>query len=112
MAPTPPDLKLEAPTSIGVLGATMKPTHANTPAHHVPREVGAATASRRSINPPLATFTITLTPVRMPMAALKIAGLHATKQRWSVTGDSMLNMKDSLLAKHHSPSVHQDFTPL
>ena len=69
MATTPPDLRLEAPTSIEVPGATMKPIHDKTPTHHVPREVGVATTTRRSINPPLATFMITLTPVRMPVAA-------------------------------------------
>ena len=52
MAPMPPDLRLEAPTSIEDLGATMKPIHSKMPAHHVSREVGAATATRRSINPP------------------------------------------------------------
>ena len=68
MAPTPLDLRLEAPTSIEDPGATMKPIHAKTPTHHVPREVRAATATRRSINLPLATFTITLTPAWMPVA--------------------------------------------
>ena len=112
MASMPLDLRLEAPTSIEDPGATMKPIHAKTPTHHIPREVGAATITRRSINPPLVTFMITLTPVWMPVATSKIVGPHAMKQRWSAAGDLALNMKDSLLAKHHSPPAHRDFTPL
>ena len=112
MAPTPSDLRLEAPTSIEVPGATMKPIHTKMPAHHIPREVEVATATRRSINPPLGTFVITLTPVRMPVATSKTKVLHATKQRWSAAGDSMLNMKDLLLTKHHSLPAHRDFAPL
>ena len=111
MAPMLPNLRLEAPTSIEVLGATMKPIHAKTPTHHVPREVGAATATRRSINPPLATFAITLTLVRMPVAASKIAGPHAMKQRWNIAGNSMPNMRDLLPINYHFLPAHQDFAP-
>ena len=60
MAPTPSDLMLEAPTSIEDLGATMKPIHAKTLAHYIPREAGAATPTSRSINPLLVTFMVTL----------------------------------------------------
>ena len=70
---------LEAPTSLEDSGATMKPIHAKTPAHHVPREVRAATTTKRLINPLLVTFAITLTLVRMLMVVSKIAGPHATK---------------------------------
>ena len=69
MASTPPDLKMESPTSIEDPGATMKPIHTKTAAHHVPREVEASTATRRSINPLLMTFAITLMPVQMPVVA-------------------------------------------
>ena len=69
MVPTPPDLSLEAATSIEDLVATMKPIHAKTPTHHVPREVKAATATRRSINSLLTTFVITIMPVEMLVAA-------------------------------------------
>ena len=79
MAPMPPDLRLEAPTSIEDLGATMKPIHTMTTAHRVPREVEAAIATRRSINPPLMTFAITLMPVWMPLATSKTVGPHAMK---------------------------------
>ena len=81
MVSMPPGLRLEASTSIEDLGATMKPIHAKTPAHHVPREVRAATTTRRSINLLLATFMITLTLVQMPEATSKTLGLHVTKQR-------------------------------
>ena len=74
-----PDLRLEVPTSIDDPEATMRLIHAMTTAHRAPREVGAATATRRSIYPLLVTFVITLTPVRMPMAASKTVGPHATK---------------------------------
>ena len=65
------DLRLEVPTSIEDPGATMKPIHSKTPTHHVPREVGVATATRRSINPSLTSFVITLMPVWMPVAHQK-----------------------------------------
>ena len=55
----PPNLKLEAPTSIEVLGETVKPIHIMKPALHTAREVRAGTATRRSINPTLATFVTT-----------------------------------------------------
>ena len=56
-----PDLRLEVPTSIEDPEATMKLIHAMMAAHRAPREVGAATATRRSINPFLATFVNTST---------------------------------------------------
>ena len=90
----------------------MKTIHAKMLAHHVPREVRAATITRSSINPSLMTFMITLTPVWMPVATSKIVGPHAMKQRWSAAGDLALNMKDSLLAKHHFPPAHRDFATL
>ena len=74
-----PDLRLEVLTSIEDLEATMKLIHATTTTLHAPREVGAATATRRSINPPLVTFTITLTLVQMLVATSKTAGPHAMK---------------------------------
>ena len=111
MASTLPNLKLEVPTSIEDLGATMKPIHSKTPTHHVPREVGVATATRRSIYPLLVTFVITLTPVRMPMAASKIVGPHAMKQRWNITGNSTPNMRDLLPVNYHFLPAHQDFAP-
>ena len=68
MVPTPPDLSLEAATSIEDLVATMKLIHATTAALHAPREVGAATATRRSINP-FTTFVTTSTLAQMSAAA-------------------------------------------
>ena len=78
-ASSTPDTKATAPISIEDLGATMKPIHTMTTAHRVPREVEAAIATRRSINPPLMTFAITLMPVWMPLATSKIVGPHAMK---------------------------------
>jgi hypothetical protein len=52
MAPRAPDLMLEVPTSIEDPEATMKLIHATTAALRAPREVGVATATKRSINPP------------------------------------------------------------
>ena len=109
-APRAPDLRLEVPTSIDDPEATMRLIHAMTTAHRAPREVGAATATRRSINP-LATFVTTSTPTQMSAAASKTAGPHATKQRWSIAGNSMSNMRDLLPIKHHSLPTHQDFSP-
>ena len=57
-----PDLRLEVPTSIEDLEATMKLIHATTTALCAPREVEAATATRRSINPSLVIFGTTSTP--------------------------------------------------
>jgi len=57
-----PDLRLEVPTSIEDLEATMKLIHATTATHRAPREVGAATETRRSINPSLVTFVTTSMP--------------------------------------------------
>ena len=57
-----PDLRLEVPTSIEDLEATMKLIHTTTVALHAPREVRAATATRRSINPSLMTFMTTSMP--------------------------------------------------
>ena len=62
MAPRAPDLRLEVPTSIEDLEATMKLIHAMMAAHRAPREVGAATTMRRSINPSLTTFMTTSMP--------------------------------------------------
>jgi hypothetical protein len=45
MAPRATDLRLEVPTSIGDLGATMKLIHATTIALRASRVVEAATAS-------------------------------------------------------------------
>ena len=61
MAPRAPDLRLEVPTSIEDPEGIMKLIHATTAALHAPREVRAATATRRSIYPLLVTFVITLT---------------------------------------------------
>ena len=63
-----PDLRLEVPTSIQDPEATMKLIHATTAAHRAPREVGAATITRRSIKP-LATFVTTSTPAQMSAIA-------------------------------------------
>ena len=63
MVPRAPDLRLEVPTSIEDLEATMKLIHVTTPALHAPREVGASSITRRLINPSPATFVTTLTPV-------------------------------------------------
>ena len=60
-APMALGLRLEVPTSIEGLEATMKLIHATTTTHLAPREVWAATATRRSINP-LVTFMTTSTP--------------------------------------------------
>ena len=62
IVPRDPNLRLEVPTSIEDPEATMKLIHATAAAHHVPREVEAATATRRSINP-LTTFVTPSTPV-------------------------------------------------
>ena len=61
MASRAPDLRLEVPNSIEDLEATMKLIHAMMAAHRAPREVRAATAIRRSINP-FVTFVTTSTP--------------------------------------------------
>ena len=61
MVPRAPNLRLEVPTSIEDPEATMKLIHAMMAAHRTPREVGAATATRRSIKP-LVTFVTTSTP--------------------------------------------------
>ena len=58
-APRALGLWLEVSTSIEDLEATMKLIHIMTPALHAPREVEAATATRRSINPSLVTFATT-----------------------------------------------------
>ena len=68
MVPRAPDLRLEVPTSIEDWEATMKVIHATTIAHRDPREVGAATTTRRSINP-FATFVTTSTLALMSVAA-------------------------------------------
>ena len=62
MASRAPDLRLEVPNSIEDLEATMKLIHAMMAAHCAPREVGVATATRRSINPSLVTFVTTSMP--------------------------------------------------
>ena len=59
MALRAPDHRLEVPKSIEDLEATMKLIHATTAALSAPREVEAATATRRSINPSLVTFMTT-----------------------------------------------------
>ena len=105
-APSAPDLRLEVPTSIEDLEATMKLIHATMATLHTPREVRAATATRRSINPSLVTFVTTSMLVQMSVAASKIAGSHATKQRWSVASNSMPNMRYLLPIKHHSLPAH------
>ena len=61
-APSTPNTKAVALISIEDPRATMKPIHAKTPAHHVPREVRAATTTKRLINPLLVTFATTSTP--------------------------------------------------
>ena len=111
MAPRAPNLRLEVPTSIEDLEATMKLIHATMATHYAPREVREATTTRRLINPSLTTFTTTSMPAQMSTAALKTIGLHATKQRWSIAGNLTPNMRDLLLVKRHFPSVHQDFSP-
>ena len=111
MAPRAPDLRLEVSTSIEDPEATMKLIHATTATHCAPREVKAATVTRRSINLPLTTFVTTSTLAQMSVAASKIAGLHAMKQRWRVASNSMPNMRDLFPVKHHSLLAHQDFAP-
>ena len=69
MAPRSPDLRLEVPTSIEDLEATMKLIHDTTAALRAPREVGAETTTRRSINPSLMTFVTTSTSAQMPAVA-------------------------------------------
>ena len=69
MVPRPPDLRLEVSTSIEDPEATMKLIHTTMATLHAPWEVRAATATRRSINPLLVTFAITLMPVQMPVVA-------------------------------------------
>jgi len=64
-----PDLKLEVPTSIEDPDATMKLIHVTMLTLHAPREVRAATTTRRSINPSLVTFMTTSTPAQMSAAA-------------------------------------------
>ena len=111
MASMPPDLSLEVPTSIEDLGSTMKHIHDTMLAHHVPREVRAATATRRTINKPFETFAITLTLVQMPEATSKTLGPHVMKQRWNVAGNSTPNMRGLLPVNYHFLPAHQDFTP-
>ena len=110
-APRAPNLRLVVPTSIEGPEATMKLIHGTTAALHAHREVGAATATRRSINPSLMTFVTTSTPAQMSVAASKTVGPHTTTQRWSVAGNSMPNMRDLLPVKAHFPPTHQDFAP-
>ena len=110
-APRALDLRLQVPTSIEDLEATMKLIHTTTPARHAPREVVAATATRRSINPSPMTFATTSMLAQMSTTASKIAGPHTMKQRWSITNNSMPNMRDLLPIKCHFPPVHQDFAP-
>ena len=110
MASRAPDLRLEVPNSIEDLEATMKLIHAMMAAHCAPREVGVATATRRSINP-LTSFVTTSTLAQMSTATSKIAGPQAMKQRWSVTGNSTPNMRDLLPDMCHFPPTHQDFAP-
>jgi len=69
MAPRAPDRRMEVPTSIEDPEATMKLIHVMTPALHAPREVGVATATKRSINPGLVTFVTTSTPAQMSVFA-------------------------------------------
>jgi len=69
MAPRAPDLRLEVPTSIEDLEASMKLVQATTATHHAPRVVGVAAAIRRSINPGLVTFVTTSTPAQMSVFA-------------------------------------------
>ena len=88
----------------------MKLIHAMMASHRAPREVGATTSTRRSINP-LTTFVTTSMLAQMSMVASKIVGPHATKQRWSITGNSTPNMRDLLPIKHHFSPAHQDFAP-
>ena len=57
--PRAPNLRLVVPTSIEGPEATMKLIHTTMAALHAPREVEAATATRRSINPSLVTFATT-----------------------------------------------------
>jgi hypothetical protein len=68
-APRAPDLKLEVPTSIEDPEATMKLIHTTTAALRAPREVGAVTATRRSINPFLVTLMTTSTLAQMSVTA-------------------------------------------
>ena len=67
-APRALDLRPDVPTSIEDPEATMKLIHAMMAAHRTPREVGAATITRRSIKP-LATFVTTSTPAQMSAIA-------------------------------------------
>ena len=53
MAPRATDLRLEVPTSMEDPEATMKLIHVTTTTLNAPREVGAPTITRKSINPPL-----------------------------------------------------------
>ena len=106
-----PDLRLEVPTSIDDPEATMRLIHAMTTAHRAPREVGAATATRRLINPSLTTFITTSMLAHMFAAASKIVGPHATMQRWSVAGNSTPNMRGLLPVNYHFLPAHQDFAP-
>ena len=100
------DLWPEVPTSIGDPETTMKLIHATIVAHCAPREVGAATATRRSINPSLVTFVTTSMQAQMSMATSTTAGPHAMKQRWSIVGNSTLNMRDLLPIRRHFLSMH------
>ena len=110
-APRASDLRLEVPTYIEDLEATMKLIHTTTAAHCAPREVGAATATRRSINPSLTIFVTTSMPAQMSAAASKTVGPHAMKQRWSVADNLTPNMRDLLPVKCHFLPAHQDFAP-
>ena len=47
----------------------------------------------------------------MSVAASKIAGLHAMKQRWNVADNSTPNMRDLLPVNYHFLLMHQDFAP-
>ena len=60
-APRAPDLRLEVPTPIENLEATIKLIHATMATHRAPREVRVAPTTRRSINPSLVTFMTTST---------------------------------------------------
>ena len=54
-----PNLRLEVPTSIEDLEATMKLIHATMATHRAPREIRASSTTKRLINPSLMTFVTT-----------------------------------------------------